>query len=192
MKKILLPILLILCLLLSGCSFALPRSFNESDILAEVAGQDVTIVFDEGVTTSGTVKASHGEYSFSYDENHNLTMIYPDGRSCAWVDEKLDWPHDETAEELGYLPADELALSLDLASGVDLLRHPVERSGGVSPVLSIVLFAIGMWLVVAPKKPWNFVAEALKKDIEPRKRTLRIIRLVGLALIIAAIILLII
>lgn len=192
MRK-LIPLLLTACLLFSaGCSLLLPEP-SESDVLAEVAGQDVHIRFDEDSTLSGTVEGDGVSYRFAYAENYDLEILYPDGKSYLWDGGSGQWPHGETAAQSGWLPGEDLALSLDLASGADLARNPPEDTAqqrGVSPFIAVILAALGLWLLLSPKRAWNIFVESFRPEAEPRPRTLLIYRLVGAALALTGLLLL--
>jgi hypothetical protein len=186
MKKI---IALMCCavLVFSGCS-------KEADVNADysttIGGQDAVISFLDGTLSEGTITAENGTYSFSYSMDGTLSIVYPNGYTYSQSDlgGAIATPADynaDTIEEWGYIDGYSLAWAISSAS--DSSRASKDTNG-VPAILSLIIFALGIWFVWSPKSAWWMARGWWFKNAEPSDLALILYRGGGCLLVLFGII----
>lgn len=109
-----------------------------------------------------------------------LDIIYPDGSTYFWTQESGSgyggWSDDYNPEEKGYVPGDVLwdVLRMQSASRQD---------SGPSPLLGVLLLAVGIFHAAAPQKVWMLEYGWRFKNAEPSDSALGVNRILGVVLV---------
>ncbi len=137
----------------------------------------------------GTVSCDGVVYRFAISggggNSVDLDITYPDGSRYYWTkDESFGhggWSGDYDPEASGYAPGEVLwdVLSLDAAG---------QGHSGPSPVLAVLLLALGAFQTIWPRTAWMLGYGWHFKDAEPSELALTVNRTVGVLLIIVGII----
>ena len=151
---------------------------------------------DYGGTTY-TVDREHGtitcdgivyqfEVSSRGGDSVDLDITYPDGSRYYWTMDGSSgghggWSDDYDPEASGYVPGDVLwdVLSLESAG---------QGHSGPSPILAVVLLALGAFQALSPRTAWTLGYGWRFKDAEPSELALTVNRIVGVLLIFVGII----
>lgn len=138
----------------------------------------------------GTIGCDGVVYRFEIsDDGENsvtLHITYPDGSRYYWTmdgggDGHGGWSDDYAPETSGYVPGEVL---WDVLSPV----APGRERSGPSPVLAIVLLALGAFEAISPRTAWMIGYGWRFKDAEPSALALTVNRGVGVLLILAGIV----
>ena len=185
-KKLIGTVLLLICvgLLFSGCTKEIQTSM---DYFTTVDGQDIVIHFPTGTKSEGTISSENGEYTFSYSFDGTLSIIYPNGytysRRNIHGGTAISWEYNVAPEDLGFVDG------LGLAWAIESATRPESNNGKVvSPILSILIVAVGIWLTWKPKTAWWLARGWMYKNVEPSDLALGIYRVVGIIIVLGGII----
>lgn len=184
MKKIVVLLLAGFTFLSVGCA---AREQAEQPFTTSVGGGEIVVSFNEGTKSAGTITAGHGTYSFSYDLDGTLTIVYPNGYTYAERKENgitvVSWPYPEKAEKLGYLHG--FVLSAAIAEAM----KSTKAGGSKVPVLvSILILLVGIWFFFFPRSVWWLARGRHYQNVEPSQLSLTLYRLLGLLVTVAGII----
>jgi len=169
-----------LSLLIGGCTKEAPVS---TEYASTVDGQDIIISFPTGTKSEGIIASEKGEYTFSYSLDGTLTIIYPNGFIYSQKTQNggtaSSWEYNETAEDLGFIGGYSLAWTIESAS-----RTESSNTKAVSPVLSVLIVAVGVWFTWNPKSVWWLARGWMFKNVEPSDLAVGIYRGVGIVIVI--------
>lgn len=187
MKRIIAIIMVCSVLMLFGCSKEIDMNI---DYTTTIDGQDAVISFLEGSLSEGTINADNGTYTFAYSVDGTLAIVYPNGYiySQRDVGGGIAVPADYDAsavEKLGYI--DGFLLASAISSAADSGRA-TNDTDGVPIILSLLLLAIGIWFVSAPRSAWWISRGWWFKNAEPSDLALILCRLGGCMLVFVGII----
>ena len=154
---------------------------RESPDLYDVEHNRKTYTVDRG---QGTITCDGVVYQFEVSDRGgdsvDLDITYPDGSRYYWtMDGNFGhggWSDDYDPEASGYVPGDVLwdVLSLETAS---------QEHSGPSPVLAVLLLALGAFQAISPRTAWFLGYGWRFKDAEPSELALTVDRIVGVLLI---------
>ena len=190
MKKWFIWILaVIMFALLPACNKPVPAPRTET---AEINGQTLTITFDEHNLSAGKIATDSGEYTFAYTasgQDTTLTIVYPDGYVYSQTQHNggISFPaaYDAAEREAkGYMDGFSLAWAIENAMGG---KAPAGNNGA-SPLLAIILLALGAWNTFAPKTAWWLARGWWYKNAEPSELALVLYRGLGVLLIVIGLI----
>lgn len=177
-----------LCLLaLSACAAPAPEAKVET---VSVDGVTLTVTFDPGTLSAGTIQTEQGQYTFRYDSQETIVIQYPDG----YVYEQTDMgggiatPAEYDAAERiakGYL--DGFSLVWGIEGAADQARN-TRAGGGPSPFLALLLLGLGAWNLFAPKSAWWLARGWWYKNAEPSDLAIAAYRIGGVCLLFAGVI----
>ena len=144
-------------------------------------GKTYTVDQEQGtITCDGVVYRF--EVSGSGGNSVDLDITYPDGSRYYWTKDGSfghgGWSDDYDPEASGYVPGEVLWEVLSLESAGQ------ERSGP-SPVLAVLLLALGAFPAISPRKAWMLGYGWHFKNAEPSELALTVDRAVGVLLIFA-------
>ena len=147
-------------------------------------GKTYTVDQEQGTITCDGVVYQF-EVSSRGGDSVELDITYPDGSRYYWTMDGSfghgGWSDDYDPEGSGYVPGDVLWDVLFLGSAGQ------ERSGP-SPILAVVLLALGAFQAISPRTAWMIGYGWRFKDAEPSDLALTVDRIVGVLLILAGII----
>ena len=175
-------LLLLLCfnLLFSGCA---KETATSVDYFTTVNGQDITISFPAGTRSEGSIKSDNGVYSFSYSDDGSFSVVYPNGDSYSHrninggVASSADFDYDKIIA-LGYIDG------LSLERAVQEASRPVSSSTkAVSPILSALVVAVGVWFTWKPKSVWWLARGWMFKNVEPSDLAFGVYRGIGIIIV---------
>lgn len=181
MKRFCLHVAVILAaFVLCGCQK------SEAPALYEVARDGKTYAVDR---EEGTIACDGVVYRFAVSGGGGsavtMDITYPDGSRYYWTSDDGfghgGWSDDYDPEAAGYAPGEVLwdVLSLDEAG---------QERAGPSPVLAVILLALGAFQALSPRTAWTVGYGWRFKDAEPSELALTVDRAVGVLLIAAGII----
>lgn len=180
MKKLLL--LFSLCCVLLACASCRADTQPPSQEVS-IDGQTAVVTFDPENYSAGTVSTQHGEYSFAYDRNGEVTITYPDGYVYTQrnMNGAIAMPVDYDAAEReakGYVSG------LSLVWGIESAMKSDSRDGGSpSLLLALLLIGFGVWSLCAPKSAWWIAHGWRYKNAEPSDLAIGLYRVGGGALV---------
>lgn len=181
-KKLTSILLLFVCvvLLFAGCA---NEKQENNEYTETIDGQEITISFNQGTKSEGVITSENGDYVFSYSFDGTLTIVYPNGYIYSQRSVNggtvTSWDYNEDAEDLGFIIGYALAWSIESASRVE-----PSNAKTVSPILSILIVAVGAWLVWKPKTAWWLARGWMFKNVEPSDLALGIYRGIGIVIVI--------
>lgn len=161
----------------AGCS----KKNNTNDThIVDINGQNAVITYEEGTYSEGKINIDDFTYEFAYSMNGSLSIIYPNGYKYSQTDVggAIGVPIDYDAsyvESLGYIDGFTLARALSSAS----YRPETVNGSRVSPIESVVLLLVGIWLVFSPKSAWWVSVGWRFKNAEPSDLALMLNRIGG-------------
>ena len=164
----------LLCLLLfSAC--AAPASEAKVETVS-VDGVTLTVTFDPGTLSAGTIQTEHGQYTFRYESPDTIVIQYPDGYVYEQtnISGGIATPADyDGAERIakGYL--DGFSLVWGIEGAADQARNT--RSGdGPSPFLALLLLGLGPGTCSPRKAPGGWPGVGGTRTRSPRIWPLRL------------------
>ena len=178
----------LLCLLLfSAC--AAPASEAKVETVS-VDGVTLTVTFDPGTLSAGTIQTEHGQYTFRYESPDTIVIQYPDGYVYEQtnISGGIATPADyDGAERIakGYL--DGFSLVWGIEGAADQARN-TRAGSGPSPFLALLLLGLGAWNLFAPKSAWWLARGWWYKNAEPSDLAIAAYRIGGVCLLIAGVI----
>ena len=176
LKKCLLLPLIIIILLVSGCTRETTVDVGYS---TTINGQDILILFNEGTRSEGTIISDNGIYTFAYYLDGTFAVVYPNGYRYTFRDINgaiaSSWSLNESAEELGFIDGMNLELAVRSAS-----RATQGSQRTVSPLVSILLIGLGLLNILKPKSIWWISRGWMFKNVEPSDLVLGVYRIIGI------------
>lgn len=178
----------LLCLLLfSACAAPAPESKVET---VSVDGVTLTVTFDPGTLSAGTIQTEHGQYTFRYESPDTIVIQYPDGYVYEQtnISGGIATPADyDGAERIakGYL--DGFSLVWGIEGAADQARN-TRAGSGPSPFLALLLLGLGAWNLFAPKSAWWLARGWWYKNAAPSDLAIAAYRIGGVCLLIAGVI----
>lgn len=178
----------LLCLLLfSACAAPAPESKVET---VSVDGVTLTVTFDPGTLSAGTIQTEHGQYTFRYESPDTIVIQYPDGYVYEQtnISGGIATPADyDGAERIAKGDLDGFSLVWGIEGAADQARN-TRSGGGPSPFLALLLLGLGAWNLFAPKSAWWLARGWWYKNAEPSDLAIAAYRIGGVCLLIAGVI----
>jgi hypothetical protein len=151
----------------------------------EAGGQTLAVSLDKQDLSAGTVAANGETYSFRYTANGQqltLAIEYPDGyvyKRTELGGAAAESPsyRAEERERAGYLRA---AL---LVSGIEQATRTGRDPDGIDASPALLLLALGVWNLLAPKSVWWVCRGWWYKNAEPSDAALLVCRIGGVVLL---------
>jgi hypothetical protein len=177
MKRLLFLLWVIPFLLVSGCA---REKETDTAYSAAIDGQEITILFNEGTRSAGTILSENGVYTFAYSLGGTFSVVYPNGYEYSQT--KMNgaiaaspWNLNESAEELGFIDG------FDLESAVSSASRPTSRNPkAVSPVISVLLTGGGLLSTFRPRSLWWLSRGWMYKNAEPSDLALAVYCITGI------------
>ncbi len=182
-----------LTLLLAACGKE--KADQPLSITIEASSQELTLTFDEGTYSSGTVQAANGQYTFLYKPQTGATVFvltYPDGvvfhqtiEQNGSIQTSLTYDSSERIDK-GYVDM----FSMEWAISDVVKAAPGGRRGnnGPSPLLAIFFLCCGVFFLFVPKTAWQFSHGWWYKDAEPSDAALTLYGVLGAGILFAGIV----
>lgn len=178
----------LLCLLLlSACAAPAPEAKVET---IAVDGVALTVTFDPGTLSAGSIQTEHGQYTFRYESPETIVIQYPDGyvyeqtNISGGIATPADYDGAERAAK-GYL--DGFSLVWGIEGAAEQARN-TRAGSGPSPFLALLLLGLGAWNLFAPKSAWWLARGWWYKNAEPSDLAIAAYRIGGVCLLIAGVI----
>ena len=191
MKKKRISIVVIIAAQLMLVMALLPACTNEKPAnepyRTTVDGQDLTVMFNEGTKSEGTISSVKGDYAFSCSIDGTLSITYPNG--FLYTQRNFDGGTiaaslDDEAVNLGYIDGMSLGHAINAASS----QGSTTNTKAVSPFVSVLLVAVGAIFIFAPKGLWWLSRGWMYKNVEPSDLALGIYRAIGVVVVIVGVI----
>jgi hypothetical protein len=188
--KRLTAILLIVLLTVAFAACGSEREPVSKMVKTTIGGQEMTVKFEPGNISAGTIESAKGRYTFAYDHSGSLKITYPDGSSCTYrkaqnagsVSASLDF--NPTSK--GY--PDGMTMAWGIEHAMDLAQGGPKRNGGPNPLIAIFLLAVGAFNALAPRAAWYLSRGWQFKNAEPSDAALTLYAMGGVILLIAGVI----
>lgn len=178
----------LLCLLLlSACAAPAPEAKVET---IAVDGVALTVTFDPGTLSAGSIQTEHGQYTFRYESPETIVIQYPDGyvyeqtNISGGIATPADYDGAERAAK-GYL--DGFSLVWGIEGAAEQARN-TRAGSGPSPFLALLLLGLGAWNLFAPKSAWWLARGWWYKNAEPSDLAIAAYRIAGVCLLFAGVI----
>ena len=176
MKTHLFLLIITSILLVSGCT---REHVVDADYITIVDGQTITVLFNEGTRSEGTIKSENGVYTFAYSFDGTFTVVYPNGYEYSQRNINggitSSWSLDKSAEELGFIDGFGLEWAVRNAS-----QSTMGNQRTVSPIISILLIGLGLFNIILPKNLWWLSRGWMYKNVDPSDLALGIYRVIGI------------
>ena len=178
--------LILLALTMSLCLFACTGEEETEDTVRAVTVRGQVFYVDP---VQGTVSDGTDTYRYSIttrSDGYELRIHYPDGSSWWWSEGSTTgyggWSEDYDPER--YVSGSILADAIE-----EETKPGEERRGGGKWLLALVLAALGVVSVGWPRIPWFLEYGWRFKDAEPSDAALAVNRIVGVAILVVALLL---
>jgi len=177
---------LLICALLLSLAACKKAPAEPPTRTVEAGGQTLAVSLDKQDSSAGTVAANGETYSFRYTasgQQITLAIEYPDGyvykrTELGGAAAESSSYRAEERERAGYLSAALLVSGLEQATRAG--RDP--DGSGASPALALLLLALGVWNLLAPKSVWWVCRGWWYKNAEPSDAALLVCRIGGVVL----------
>ena len=186
MKAAILVTVMCFALALGGCAEQNTENLSYS---TELDGQSAVITFGDTSMSAGEIEVGGHAYTFAYQMDGSLAIIYPDGYTYTQREQNgalmTPWDYNaETVENKGYIDAWTLAWEISAATG----GIRAERPDRMPLIESILIAAVGVWMLAAPKGAWWLSKGWWYKDAEPSDLALLLYRVGGGVLVVMGVI----